>query len=228
MAKGNQEHTKEFIQTDIQSYIVNVGVFDLPHHINLRGPLIAGTAVLVFAAGWAVLGLRVTFSGSLPMGLYRETSQRPQRGSILVLCPPPNPSTKRGLARGYLSEGACPRAGAKPLGKPVVGLPGDTVRLTKTGIWINGRGIYGSAPPLHDSNGRRLRPRWGRWVLPERTYYLYSSFTPKRSFDSRYLGPVSGNPTVLVPLLTWAWIWSSHLPRSGNTQSPSSEGQTQG
>ena len=158
-------------------------------------------AALLLAGLWVGAGLHVTLSGSLPSGIYRETGEAPRRGSILLLCPPEGRASRLALRRGYFSEGHC-RAGSKPVGKPAVALPGDTVALTEKGIFVNGKRLAQSRPFPTDSEGHRVAPMYGRWVLSENTYYLFSDYLPRYSYDSRYFGPVRGEPQVIRPLWT--------------------------
>ena len=173
-----------------------------------RSPVRRLAAVLAFGGllvgGWMAAGLHVTLTGSLPSGIYRETGRQPQRGSIVIVCPPKGKASRVALKRGYLSEGSCAATGTKPLGKPAVAVPGDTVALTKKGIFVNGERLAESRPWPTDSDGRRVPINVGRWVLGKNTYYLFSDFRPRHSYDSRYFGPVQGNAHVVRPFLTVA------------------------
>lgn len=166
------------------------------------GPLVVALAALLVALFWNWAGLRVTVSGSLPSGIYIETPEAPSRGSIVLLCPPDGRATRLALRRGYFSEGHCP-TGSKPLGKPVAGLPGDTVTLTTEGIFVNGERVKRSRPYGTDSRGRHVPVALGRWVLPKKTYYLFSDYRPRHSYDSRYVGPVRGDAQVVRPVWTF-------------------------
>jgi len=164
--------------------------------------------------------LSINVSGSLPVGLY-WTGSLPQPdsnpgestsgtsksdpsievGMLVSACLPPQAATSA-LERGYLPEGTCP-SGAAPVGKVVAALSGDTVDVTDSGSFVNGALLPNSAPLLHDSKGWAMPRLRGRFVLPAETAWLYSGHS-RRSFDSRYYGPVplSGVRGQLFPLLT--------------------------
>ena len=164
--------------------------------------------------------LSINVSGSLPVGLY-WTGSLPQPdsnpgestsgtsksdpsievGMLVSACLPPQAATSA-LERRYLPAGACP-SGAAPVGKVVAALSGDTVDVTDLGSFVNGALLPNSAPLLNDSKGRAMPRLRGRIVLAEGTAWLYSGHS-RRSFDSRYYGPVplSGVRGQLFPLLT--------------------------
>ena len=159
-----------------------------------------GLAVLSVAA-WAS-GVRANYTSSLPRGLYVESAFDPtsaEAGQIVVACP----SAEAALAlAAYLANGPCP-GGVVELGKPVVGVPGDTVVVDSAGVRVGGTPLPHSAPLFRDRAGRPLRPRLGQHVLAEGEYWLHSGRVPT-SVDSRYAGPVSDVRGVLRPL----WVES--------------------
>jgi conjugative transfer signal peptidase TraF len=164
--------------------------------------------------------LSINVSGSLPVGLY-WTGSLPQPdsnpgestsgisksdpnievGMLVSACLPTQAATSA-LERGYLPEGTCPY-GAAPVRKVIAALSGDTVDVTDSGSFVNGKLLPESAPLLRDSKGRAMPRLRGRIVLAEGTAWLYSGHSP-RNFDSRYYGPVplSGVRGQLFPLLT--------------------------
>ena len=155
-----------------------------------------GLAVLAVAA-WA-LGVRVNYTSSLPRGLYVASAFEPadaRRGQIVAACPSADSAER--LAP-YLASGPCP-GGVVELGKPLAGLPGDTVVVDSVGVRVGGDVLANSAPLFHDRTGRPLRPRLGRHVLGEGEYWLHSGRVPT-SVDSRYAGPVTDVRGTLRPL----------------------------
>ena len=169
-------------------------------------------ALLLFGAiQWT--GFRIVPSQSIPRGLYVSTYEEMglswllggagneiERGDIIGGCPPAVPVVRLALERGYLHTGEC-ESGTTLVGKPVVAIPGDYVRLDSTGLWVNGHLLEDSRAPLRDSKGRQLTPLYGTFDLEEGQYYLYSPFIPGRSFDSRYYGPVEEKVSERRPLL---------------------------
>ena len=149
-----------------------------------------------------LFGIRINTSPSLPIGLYRTTSD--PNASLVEFCPV-EPFASLAFARGYRERGGCPD-GATPLLKPVVAMAGDVVELSGTGISVDGNVLPNSAPLPADTRGRPLTPwRFGRYTVGQGEVWVASSYN-RRSFDSRYFGPVPVNSIRerLRPLLT-AW-----------------------
>lgn len=155
-----------------------------------------GAAVIAVAA-WA-LGVRVNYTSSLPRGLYVASAFEPanaEPGLIVAACPAPDAAA---MLAAYLANGPCP-GGVVELGKPLAGLPGDTVVVDSAGVRVGGLALPNSAPLFRDRAGHPLRPRLGRHVLGAGEYWLHSGRVPT-SVDSRYAGPVSDVRGTLRPI----------------------------
>jgi conjugative transfer signal peptidase TraF len=141
----------------------------------------------VFLAGEA--GIRFNTTASVPIGLYRITSD--SNTSFVELCPP-GPlgpiSVQRGYRRFARLEG-CPDGGELVL-KVIVAHPGDLVETSANGIKVNSSSIPNTAPAARDSAGRVLR-HWpfGHYRVQPGAVWVASWYNVK-SFDSRYFGPV--------------------------------------
>ena len=150
--------------------------------------MFAGVAV---AAG---LGVRLNTTASLPRGLYLATvfdAGGIERGDLVAACP--DTAAVRRLGR-YWTNGRCPGGegrpdGVRPLAKPVVGLPGDTIVVDLQAVSVNGTRLARSAPLDRDRAGRPVVARFGTHVLGEGEYWLHSGRVAT-SIDSRYAGPV--------------------------------------
>ena len=180
------------------------------------------TRAMVTAATWAValalaatagVGITYNSSESVPVGLYRVRPLQgdPERGQVVGVC------LTRGAAvlareRGYVHPeglepwvyGARCGSGLAVIGKPVAAVPGDTVRVTASRIFVNGSPLPNSAILTEDRSGRQLpRPAAGTRVLGPGEFWIQSPYTT-RSFDSRIYGPVYREQIVdrRVPLLT--------------------------
>jgi conjugative transfer signal peptidase TraF len=161
-------------------------------------------AVLILAAAaMRAAGFELNVTGSLPMGLYRDSGRaadRPnapnafRRGAVVIACLPLAVASF-GRARGYLPHGPrCP-GGVLPIGKVVLAIPGDTVRLNIAGISVNGVAVPNTQVWKRDGHGRPVpyvAP--GEYIVAERSLWLGSSFS-SASWDSRYYGAI---PTELV------------------------------
>jgi conjugative transfer signal peptidase TraF len=147
-------------------------------------------------------GIRINTSPSLPLGLYRVTSEVQE--SLVEFCPA-EPFASLAIERGYRNRGTCPDEAA-PLLKPVVARVGDFVYLSGRGMEVNGRLLPNTAPLAVDTKGRPLvHWQFGRYAVPLGKLWVASSYNG-RSFDSRYFGPVPVRSVRerLRPLLT-AW-----------------------
>jgi conjugative transfer signal peptidase TraF len=157
-------------------------------------------AVWGIAAAFQLTGIRVNASASLPIGLYRTTSDK--SGKLVEFCPS-EPHANLSAKRAYRGKGNCPD-GAEPLMKPIIAVPGDVVEESVQGVAVNGRLLPNSRPLLLDTKGRRLEHwRFGTYCVPPNSVWVISSFN-HRSFDSRYFGPIASSSirSHLSPFLT--------------------------
>lgn len=148
-------------------------------------------------------GLRVNFTPSYPLGVYRIAAlRRPVAiGDVVFICPPPSAQFAMALSRGYLRQGLC-AGGLSPLIKKVVAIGGQAIRI---GVIVTIEGTLLSHSEIHraDAAGRPLR-HWSGGVVPSGQVFLHSDFAG--SYDSRYFGPVSASGILgrAVPVLTFA------------------------
>lgn len=151
---------------------------------------------LLITFSWAQ-GWRFNLSGSMPVGLYQLTPERPQRKDPVVFClARDNPYSVLAAARGYLGAGSCP-SGLKPLLKRLEGLAGDEFLAGESGIWLNGRLLANSAWQPEDSRGRPMPGSnlvWHRNLTIEPGWALVMSEGRELGFDSRYFGLVEEQP----------------------------------
>lgn len=165
----------------------------------------AGGGALLIAGGTQAAQLYIPESASVPFGVYHAGQVPPHglsRNDLVLVCLP-EVVGRWARARGYVGGGRC-AGGVGPVGKVVVGMPGDTIRIATRGITVDGVPI---------PNSRRLRvDHRGRW-LPhgqETTQVLSSgqmwlaSPSNARGFDSRYFGaiPRTNVRAILRPLWT--------------------------
>jgi conjugative transfer signal peptidase TraF len=170
-------------------------------HRTLR---IAIVMAIAFAGPFflaSATGIRINVSPSLPLGLYRQTSD--PAAQLAEFCPQ-KPYGRFASERGYRSAGNCPD-GAAPLMKPVVATFGDVVNISSRGIAVNGILLPNTAPKMRDARGRLMKPwRSGEYRVERGDVWLGSSYSPW-SYDSRYFGPVpeSSIRARLKPILTY-------------------------
>ncbi len=167
---------------------------------GLLAPLSAALILSAVTGAFDFCGIRVNTSASLPIGLYRTTSDPSAR--LIEFCPA-EPFGSLSANRAYRGKGNCPDS-AEPLMKPIVAVAGDTVELAATGVTANGKLLPNSAPLPFDTKHRLLQ-HWpfGKYRVSAGTVWVISSYNI-RSFDSRYFGPVelSSVRSRLTPLLT--------------------------
>jgi len=156
----------------------------------------------VFVGLFALLGLRINLTPSIPLGVYISTGRGPARGGIAEFCPSGNSDSVR-----YRMFGLGCRDKAVPLLKPVVAVAGDVVTVSQAGLTVNGTKLPNTAPVTRDLHGRPLRA-WasGTYLVTPGTVVLASTYHPG-SYDSRYLGPVSTShiKRMLRPL----WVYDT-------------------
>jgi conjugative transfer signal peptidase TraF len=161
------------------------------------------TAVFLIAIGDA-FGLLISNTDSAaPVGLYRVTSDEPQRDDLVAACLP-IAIAQEGLTRGYLRTGPCP-GNAEPVGKILGALPGDTVRIESNAISVNGVRFARSAVAGRDNAGRPLHHvSFGKYRVSPDQVWLFG-FNDRRSWDSRYFGPIplANVRGRIEPILTW-------------------------
>ena len=155
------------------------------------------------AAGGLMGTIRVNYTRSLPIGVYRTVrAGSAARGSIVLVCLP-EAIARYALERGYVWRGACPGRTA-PIGKLVLAIEGDTVVVTKAGLRLNGQLVPHTQPVETDSEGRAVSHYpVGVYLVTRNEVWLYSPYH-RRSFDSRYFGPVPASSlrSRMMPLWT--------------------------
>jgi conjugative transfer signal peptidase TraF len=167
-----------------------------------------GAASVVSPYAITAGGLRVNFTPSAPLGIYRLVpipTGRLQRGMLVEACAPLNAATL-GRRRGYLSAGSCP-AGTEPLLKTVAAVVGDVLTISADGVVVNGHLLVHSKPAVFDRAGRQLSPwPFGHYHLTRDHIWLYADHV--RSWDCRYWGPapVRNVLAMVIPLITVASV----------------------
>jgi type IV secretory pathway protease TraF len=136
---------------------------------------------IILVTGWMLLlgilllgynGVVVNITDSAPIGLYIKAPGIPQRGQRVLF---------------------------RPLIKSLAAFPGDTIRTTPEGTYVNGRLQPDSAIP-EDTQGWQPY-RFGTYTLGHCQYWALGTGD---SLDSRYWGPVSCDDiaTPIIPLWT--------------------------
>jgi conjugative transfer signal peptidase TraF len=163
---------------------------------------VALVIALLFVCGAIAAGLRINGTHSFPVGFYRVSHKRPQKGALVTVDPPSLPLFTLAKERGYLNIAYSP---APHLLKRVAGVGGDRVTIDSAGVEVNGIRLANSAPRNCDGAGRPLQPYLLKdYILGPGEVLLMSDYSPA-SFDARYFGPLQATTieSVITPLLTW-------------------------
>jgi conjugative transfer signal peptidase TraF len=175
---------------------------------HVRAPLCAAISGILVTGSLALVmrhfrvGLSLTDS-SCPEGFYRLINVPIRRGELVAACLPATTELE-GLVRGYLHTGDCP-GGAEPVLKVVGGLGGDQIEVEAGWVAVNGERLTNSATVAQDTAGRSLRHVvWGHRQVGADEVWLFG-FNNRRSWDSRYFGPIPLGAIrgVVQPVLTW-------------------------
>jgi signal peptidase I len=132
---------------------------------------------------------------------------KPQRGDVVVLRPPLT------VSEGY------------EFIKRIVGLPGETVRISGGRVYINGKLLNEPyIPSTTSTNGGFFLGSNVDYTVPKEKYFVMGD-NREHSSDSRYWGPVPLNLTPNgdkegINGRAWVVYWSSDLKRLGVTKNP--------
>jgi conjugative transfer signal peptidase TraF len=163
------------------------------------GVIGAAIAMAVCALGdWLPLelGYCLNITPSEPAGIYELVPGGVARGGLVLLKQPH--ASAASILRRYAPANL-------PLIKRVAALPGDVVRVTADGVYVNGVRWPESVPLAHDAEGRPLRPYpFGAYRVAAGELWAMSNHP--RGLDSRYFGPLPEASVIsrLKPLLTWS------------------------
>jgi len=158
---------------------------------------------LAVASGFGLIGvsgLRINHSDSLPLGMWIKEPLTYHRGQIVSVCPIVKSWRK------WLSGQKCDwNFKYEPIFKPIAAVAGDKVSVSKEGFSVNGKVLPNSVQFYHDSHGRLTNPYpFGTYIVEPNTVWLISTYN-KRSFDSRYFGPIPLTyiNSAIRPFLIW-------------------------
>jgi conjugative transfer signal peptidase TraF len=143
------------------------------------------------------LGYCLNLTPSEPAGIYRLVPGGAERGALVWLQQPMGPEAS--MLHRY--------APAKiPLIKRVAAIPGDTVKLERSGVLVNGTPWPDSAQLTRDAEGHALYAfPFGIYRIAAGQLWVMSQHP--RGIDSRYFGQVPESSVIsrLTPVLTWSY-----------------------
>lgn len=143
---------------------------------------------VAFTAAFIGTGFNMNFSGSAPVGVWKERpiGKTLKRGDLVGVCPPDSPVVARMAAMKQTPQWDCINTGLSPLLKAIGAVSGDLVVIRQRyPVLVNGNALPNtiSSPKL---------PAWpdGKYRVKPGEVWLFSTYH-SQSFDSRYFGPVS-------------------------------------
>jgi conjugative transfer signal peptidase TraF len=179
--------------------------------MSASGRLLTLTALVVSGCALSLVldaaGIRINLSPSAPLGIFVAKAVAPhsgeqlRRGMLVAVCLPAA-IARWGRGRGYVMRGSC-SDGTAPVGKTILAVSGDTVRVGADGLAVDGHLISRTRPLGCDGQGRTMpREADGAYPVGDGEIWLISTYTA-RSWDSRYFGPVPA--TGVVAMLRPVW-----------------------
>ncbi|CZH22749.1 conjugative transfer signal peptidase TraF [Legionella pneumophila serogroup 1] len=146
-------------------------------------------SLIVVGALFHAMGFRINLTESIPIGLYRITSEAPIKNAYVIFCPDNRESFRLARDRGYIDH-ALYCDGYGYLMKKVVAVSGDILSVTNEGVFVNQMLIPHSKPKVQDGMKRTL-PQWQvmNYQLQKDEVMTMTSQS-EWSFDGRYYGLV--------------------------------------
>jgi conjugative transfer signal peptidase TraF len=155
--------------------------------VRLVAGILSASALLVACA--TAFELRVNWTESMPRGLYQRVDPALVRGEWVAVCLE-GEAARIARERSYVIAGSC-ASGLAEIVKQIVAVPGDRIDLGRGGVRVNGEPIAGSELLDRDSQGEPLaHAEEGEIVLADGRYWVMGT-NVRRSWDSRYFGPVA-------------------------------------
>jgi len=151
-----------------------------------------GIVCLLHSAGY-----RINLTDSMDHGVYQIVPGRPVCGDLITFSlDKQNPYFSIARKRHYLGWNN------RPLLKALVGLPGDTLQISKNGISINSELLPRTKAKPADKHGNPLPIFLKPTVIPSGKCLALSTHS-ENSFDGRYFGLVDLDQLQrVVPVLT--------------------------
>lgn len=155
--------------------------------VCLVATIFAASALLVGIS--QALELRINWTESMPLGLYQRVDPALVRGEWVAICLDGEPA-RIARERHYVIAGSC-ASEVTEIVKRIAAIPGDRIELRPDGVRVNGEAIPGSELLDRDSQGAPLaHAEEGEFVLADGRYWVMGTHV-RRSWDSRYFGPIA-------------------------------------
>ncbi|HAT8648933.1 TPA: conjugative transfer signal peptidase TraF [Legionella pneumophila] len=160
-------------------------------------------SLLVLAALFHAMGFRINLTESIPIGLYRITSEAPIKNAYVIFCPDDRESFRLARDRDYIDHGLfCNGYGY--LMKKVVAVSGDILSVTNKGVFVNHILIPYSEPKLQDAMKRTLHQWQVMNYQLQKDEVMTMTSQSEWSFDGRYYGLVHSGQ--IKGMITPIWV----------------------
>lgn len=140
----------------------------------------------------------VNTSASFPAGVYLKTHEEPQKGDLVLFCPPDHAIFQEAMQHKILSAGLCP-SGTEAMIKRIVAAQGDTVHISESNVSVNDILLPNSQQQVV------MEHALGAFTHKLKVKEVLLMSPHPLSFDGRYFGPLSEThiSTPLNPFYLW-------------------------
>ncbi|MDG6882828.1 conjugal transfer peptidase TraF [Phocoenobacter uteri] len=161
--------------------------------------IILSIGFLFIVSGY-FLGIRINTTPSIPVGIYKIIDKTPEKGDVILFCPPNNFLFQEARNRMWINKGFCDGELGMMM-KILVASEGDKVSINSFGVTINGnyylhsKRISGLNIPVKSFNN---------YILKKGEMLTMTDKNPM-SFDGRYYGILNYKNinNVVIPIFTW-------------------------
>lgn len=148
------------------------------------------------------VGFRFNLTPSIPLGIYKISKEKVDKGKYVIFNPAKSSLFDQAKDRGYLKKGVFHEY--MPLFKKICAVSGDSLSISREGVFVNGVLIPESRPINQDNLGRSLPHLEIKEVILNRQQVALIGET-FNSFDSRYFGIVEKKNISSVILDVYVW-----------------------
>lgn len=130
-------------------------------------------------------------TASEKIGYYFKYNSKIKKGDLRVICLKNKEYTNKMVQLGLPTRGSCPD-GSFSILKEIVAIPGDHIKITSDGTYINNY-LLANSKAMVSVQGIKLFPQTINTtiILTKNSYWVYGNGA--HSFDSRYFGAITSN-----------------------------------
>jgi conjugative transfer signal peptidase TraF len=130
-------------------------------------------------------------TASEKIGYYFKYDSKIKKGDLRIICLKNKEYMNKMVRLGLPSKGSCPD-GSFSILKEIVGVPGDHIKITSNGIYVNNY-LLANSKAVSFVQGIKLSPQAINTsiTLTKDSYWVYGNGI--HSFDSRYFGSITAS-----------------------------------